>query len=503
MRLAARSAIALLGILPLASCGSFRDSLPQLEEVFDQLAQRETRNPVVVIHGILGSRLVERATDKVVWGAFTNESIDVDTPEGVRAVAVPLPGPGGAMAYDPTTAAVYPTGPVDAVDVDLLFGVVSIDVYGAILKALGVGGYYDKVSVGPEYADDHFTCFTYFYDWRRDNVENAIQLGRYLEETRGRIEVSARAKIEKLRADGSPEALADAQELADWLDEGFKFDVVAHSMGGLVARYYLRYGAHDLPADGSTPAVTWEGANEIDRLVLVGTPSLGAMDAFLQLVKGFDPGIFLPHYHHAILGTMPSIYQLLPRNRNRPLLEGEGDPLDLDLFDPDVWAANEWGLLDPESDDILEMLLPEASLEERHRRAREYLTWCLERAEHFHRALDLKPSVESPAEIKLFASDSIPTRARASMIRDRANRWVPYFDTDAAFTLGDGTVPRYSAIADLTFGARARETWLNAAVDWHDITFLPDDHVGLTQDPLFTTNLLSYLLEQPPRRLRR
>ena len=29
-----------------------------------------------------------------------------------------------------------------------------------------------------------------------------------------------------------------------------KFDIVAHSMGGLIARWYLRYGRADLQADG-------------------------------------------------------------------------------------------------------------------------------------------------------------------------------------------------------------------------------------------------------------
>src|SRR5436309_7239430 len=35
-------------------------------------------------------------------------------------------------------------------------------------------------------------------------------------------------------------------------------------MGGLLTRCYLRYGGQDLPADGSLPATTWEGARDED-----------------------------------------------------------------------------------------------------------------------------------------------------------------------------------------------------------------------------------------------
>ena len=36
-------------------------------------------------------------------------------------------------------------------------------------------------------------------------------------------------------------------------DAPVKFDIVAHSMGGIVARYAMMYGGADLPADGSLP----------------------------------------------------------------------------------------------------------------------------------------------------------------------------------------------------------------------------------------------------------
>ena len=47
-----------------------------------------------------------------------------------------------------------------------------------------------------------------------------------------------------------------------------KFDIIAHSMGGVLARYYLQYGSSDLPLDGSLPEVTWEGSKYIDKMIM-------------------------------------------------------------------------------------------------------------------------------------------------------------------------------------------------------------------------------------------
>ncbi len=491
----------LFASLFLAGCSSVRSGEPEVQELYREAAKRETRNPVVVIHGILGSRLVERATSKVVWGAFTNEAIDVETPQGARALALDMGAGSDAFSYDPKTADVYPTGPVGAIDVSLLFGVISVDVYAKILRSLGVGGYVDRVSVGPEYAEDHFTCHTFFYDWRRDNVQNAIALGQYLKKTRVRIDRSARLKVEALKSEGSQRSLREAKELEEWLEEGYRFDIVAHSMGGLIARYFLRYGAQDLPIDGSAHEVTWAGAEEVDRLVMVGTPNLGAMDAFNQLLNGFDLAFFLPTYHQAILGTMPAIYQLLPRNDNQLLRDEGGVVADIDLFDPDVWDREGWGLMDQDSEEGLKWLLPDVdTATKRRRRAKAHLAWCLKRAQRFNNSLDKDPETPCPAEIRLFAADTVPTLARGVVSRGEGGRAKIRFAGEETSELGDGTVPRFSATADRRFGKNQSATWLDSSVPWSSITFLPDDHLGLTANPLFTNNLLFFLLEQPPKR---
>ena len=58
---------------------------------------------------------------------------------------------------------------------------------------------------------------------------------------------------------------------------------------------------------------------------------------------------------------------------------------------------------------------------------------------------------------------------------------------------------RASALADES----AREDFapfLVSSVPWSSATFIPDDHVGLTSNPVFTNNVLHLLLEQAPQR---
>lgn len=491
---------ALLSVAMNACGGSPRLNNPLVRELYREAARREARNPVIVIHGILGARIEEHATKRSVWGAFTGDYADPETRDGARLVALPMQPPTSALAYDPSADAVGASGPLGALKVGFLFNVISVSVYADILRTLGIGGFRDRVVLDPgtpEYADDHFTCHTFFYDWRRDNVENAIQLGRFIRRTRADIDVKAAHKIETLRATGDAASLAQADELATWLASGYRFDLVAHSMGGLIAHYYLRYGEADLPADGSAPEVTWAGAREVDRLVQVGTPNFGAIDALRQLYEGFKPAFLLPRFHPAILGTMPSVYQLLPRTRHGVVIEPSGEVANADLLDPDLWVKNGWGLADPDGDRVLAWLLPdEKDAAARRRKAIEYMTWCLDRARRFHASVDQPASAPPRTRLYLFAADGEPTVARA-LLRQRGDRLVPTFTDPLCLMPGDITVPRYSALGDERTGSQYLP-WLTSPLPWTSVTFLSDDHVGLTRNPHFVDNLLFVLLETRP-----
>jgi pimeloyl-ACP methyl ester carboxylesterase len=489
-----------LAVLMVACSAAPRDRHPIVRDIYRTAARREARNPVIVIHGILGARLEERATKRTLWGAFTEDYADPETADGAALIALPLKAPGSALAYEPTSTPTGASGPLGALRLSFLFQIINVSVYADILRVLGIGGFRDPVAVDPgtpDYAEGHFTCFTFFYDWRRDNVENAIQLGRFIRERRQEIGRRAPARVAILRQKGDPESLREADEIEAWLQSGYRFDLVAHSMGGLIAHYYLRYGESDLPADGSAPEVTWAGAAEVDRLIQVGTPNFGAVDALRQLHGGFQPAFFLPKFSPALLGTMPSIYQLLPRTRHKVLLDEKGEVADADLLSPKLWQDNGWGLADPGQDRMLRWLLPDVKeADQRRNIAVAYQAWCLQRAAAFHAALD-QPATKVPVtKIYMFAADAEPTVSRAVLAR-RAGKLVPTFDRPECLLPGDITVPRYSTVADERTGS-ASQPWLVSPIPWTSVTFLADDHVGLTRNPQFVDNTLFILLDTPP-----
>jgi len=348
--------------------------------------------------------------------------------------------------------------------------------YVEILNSLGIGGYRDEsegLSGSVDYGTDHFTCFQYPYDWRRDIVESARALHEFLLEKRGGVQRQLSIRY----------GMADPQ---------VRFDIVAHSMGGLVARYYLRYGTADLPEDGSLPELTWAGAEMIQRVVLVGTPNAGVLRGVLDLVEGRNFGPLLPRYQPAVLGTFPGGYQLLPRSRHTPLVQdSNGEPLKLDIFDVEVWKRLQWGLADPEQDEVLQQLLPEVqSAQKRRAIALDHLAKCLERARRFMAALDLPAEPPPGTELHLLAGDSKPTDQTLSVNREtgevRGESRGP----------GDGVVLRSSALMD----ERRPEAWtrrLISPIHWSSVTFLSASHLGLTKDPAFTNNVLYLLLENP------
>ncbi len=446
---------------------------PQLGDIYGRIAQSPDaqRNPLIVIPGVLGSRLVDDASQRVVWGEFGGDGIDPSSANGARLLGLPMAE--GKPLRD-LTDAVNVQGVLDALEIRV-FGVpFGMSAYRDILVALGVGGYQEPAS-GPDdisYAGTSSNSFQFAYDWRRDNVENAQRLHHFI--------LGKKAEVEAARKKRFGDAAGPV-----------RFDIVAHSMGGLIARYYLQYGDADLPTDGSTPQLTWAGAANVERVVLVGTPNAGSIDAVENMVKGVVFSQALPRYQAAILGTMPGLYQLLPRSRHRPVIsEAERKPVD--IMDPKMWAHYRWGLLNPSQQYVVRQLLPnviDPALQQRI--AFEHVTKCLDRAKAFHTALDVRSKPPQGTSIHLIAGDAHATSAQLWLHADGSI-------SHASRLPGDGKVTRASALMDERYTEGAK--WsprLVSPITWSSVNFLFTDHLGLTRDPAFTDNVLYLLLEAP------
>ena len=100
------------------------------------------RNPVIVIPGILGSKLVDGETGRIVWGAFERGYADPRTDSGARLVSLPMRQ--GASLWS-LQDKVQPAGVLDRVRVNVVGLPVELNAYLRILGTLGVGGYRDEL----------------------------------------------------------------------------------------------------------------------------------------------------------------------------------------------------------------------------------------------------------------------------------------------------------------------------------------------------------------------
>lgn len=467
-----RPVLMLCGLFALAACLTRPDET--LRILYEQSAQyhKPDRNPVIVIPGILGTRLVDDASGRTVWGAFNNTSVDPSKRDDAQLLGLPI---ADEIFLQSIRDEVRPDGVLEQVRLSFLGIPLDIRAYVGILSSLGVGGYRDPAfGAGLDYGEDHFTCFQFPYDWRRDNVENAQLLKAFIDERKAYVREEYKRRFGIDKAD-------------------IKFDIVAHSMGGLLTRYYLRYGDQPLPEDGSLPDLNWAGAEDVERVILIGTPNAGAGDAFEQLINGYDPGKpVLPHYPAHVLGTFPSIYQLMPRARHqRVVWRDEAQTPVEDIFDPELWDRYGWGIMSDKKSttQFLSDSLPGVNeAYEQREIAKTFLASALGQAERFHASLDIPASPPEGLEIFLVAGDTEQTADRVGV--DQETGKVKFF----SYSPGDGTVTRYSALMDERVGAEWQPT-LISPIDWQGVNFIPADHIGLTSDRAFTNNMLYLLLE--------
>jgi pimeloyl-ACP methyl ester carboxylesterase len=443
---------------------------PDFVALYDRAAKQTAaqRNPVIVIPGILGSRLVDRETGTPIWGSFDDSFADPSTPEGARMTAFDM-SEGAALADLDGRADV--DGALEKIRGKVLGLPVELSAYNEIILTLGAGGYTGEL-LGANKVLDYgvnalSTCFQFPYDWRRSIPENAAKLDEFVQ-----------AVLRYARREAG-------------CAHNVKVDIVAHSMGGILARYFVAYGGADAPCASASPC--FAGAKDVEHLVMVGTPNAGSLEALRKLKIGLPRTPLTPSYSAQILATFPSMYQLLPRGRHGHVWVEERDRVRRvdDLLDLDLWERMSWGLADAAADEELAKLLPgEDTVAKRRVVAIDHLGKCLDEARRVQAALDAPAPCPPDLKVILFAGDAKATPSLA--VVGEGAKDALYVRTAA----GDGTVLRSSALMD----ERVGNDWVprvQSPIDWTQVVFLHTDHMGLTRSPTFTDNLLYLLLERP------
>ncbi|HEX9961267.1 MAG TPA: hypothetical protein VGB00_10065, partial [Pyrinomonadaceae bacterium] len=252
--------------------------------------------PVIIIPGLVGSELVNRETGEGVWFHLQRAKKD--------DLRLPV-SPNIARNRD------------NLVHGDILRNVKLVkflpetQIYERLIEALKADGYTEAKWDAPA-ATDVFYVFP--YDWRRDNVETARILTQ---------------KIQSLKIRSKQPNL--------------KFNVIAHSMGGLIARYAAMYGNMDLPAGTRRIVPNWSGARHFNKIFLVGTPNEGSLPSLNSLINGFSflgGGLNLPFIQNLTrfdIFTIPSIYQLLPQAGTLRAFDENLKPVEVDIYNPATW----------------------------------------------------------------------------------------------------------------------------------------------------------------------
>ena len=477
--------LALVMILPgcsLVRQQASRYPAADVQRIYATARANPERNPVILIHGFTGAKIVRTADGATVWGAFFTEDAPLpSSPDGLRAVALDIDGLTSPIhsedllhIRDDSHASEF----LERAHAGAVVAKVSFGIYASMVKMVESAGYAPCRRVDqPAPSSASPACFTFFYDWRQDNVGNAIALGHFIDEAKRQV-------------------AANRTEYGSQRTDPVRFDILAHSMGGLITRYYLRYGAQDVLGETSPP-ITWAGAEDISRAILIATPNFGAMHALKELITGVKYPVV--KYEQSLLATYVSLYQMLPREEHELWFDATGGLIPCSYMRADLWSDNQWGPFEEKQDRHLEVLFPDAETRaERVGRMAEFMDAAFERGRRFMAALDRHPETPPPTPLILFAADASPTLEHAVIAKDKNGRVIFQFKPRQKLNEpGDGRVTRVSALADERAVSDLRG-WLSSPIPWTQTFFLTDSHTSMFGNPTFQNNLLHLLLDQPP-----
>jgi len=435
------------------------DEQPDLKRLYEVSASERFQNPVIVIHGVFGARIRTTRDQQEIWPGNTSNLL-FSSYEDL------------ALDIDPVTLETR-TGRTEAYA--LFDRVGGHDYYGKIVKTLHDAGRYEAAITGRPQAATAHAYYVFVYDWRRDIARNAAKLDAFIEQIR-----------------------------RDYNMPKLKVDIVAHSMGALLTRYFIRYGKRDV-LDSDTFRPDNAGANKVRKVVLIGAPNMGSVSGLQYFLTGYKLGFgSIPT---EVMATMPGSYELLPHPARNWMITPAGVKADTKLYDIHTWKRFKWSVFDPDA---------RARIRSRFRspvEAAQYLrvldrffAMHLERARHFHMAMSV-PLKNSPVRYIVFGGDCELTPARCLIEKVRGKvviRLNPEKITNRVRGVnykklmlepGDGRVTKPSLLArnslDPSMPGSSRDVFPLAYS-----LFLCETHAELTGNISFQDNLLNILLLQ-------
>lgn len=374
------------------SCAILFVALFVLNSYGQKPASAGPKEPVIIIPGITGSDLWNKKTNKEVWVKLLRAKDD--------DIRLPM-SPNLASNRD-----LLETRDIVR-SVKIASFLPEIEIYEKLIYALETrGGYHEAKWDSPKKDDFQNTFYVFPYDWRRDNVESARLLIRKIE--------TLKAKLKK---------------------PNLKFNIIAHSMGGLIARYAAMYGDADIPTGPMQP--TWAGAKQFNKVFLLGTPNDGSILALKALLQGQTIATTIPlpifqSFSRFDAFTIPSIFQLLPSNGGLVVYDENFKPVKLDVYDPNTWDEYDWGIW--EDPDFKSEFSPEEQ-----KNAKAYFIAALNRAKKFQEAIRSFRPGNIPVDFYLIGGDCKDTPAAAVVLWDEKNKHWETMLKARSFTRTDGT----------------------------------------------------------------
>ena len=459
------------------SISSARDSSEAQES-----RQTTGKRPLIIVPGILNIELLNKHSGEKVWpSARRSSKDDVDLP----------------ITNNPlfSTDDLVPGQAIESTK--FLFFTSRITILGGLLRSLRAeGGYREGNWDTPAAGDDQDTFYTFTYDWRRDNVQVAQEFYRKL--------ASLKQKLNR---------------------PDLRFNVLAVSMGGLIARYTAMYGEADLPADGTLPPLTWAGAAHINEIYMLGVPNEGSAEAFAALLNGYSAtdgpnkkiSFFQKLFFHKLTRsdglTGVAVFQLMPHGQTVRFLDNDLKPIKIDIYDPADWKRLGWF---PSHDEKFrrKFFLASASrqsielAEIQERLLDRHLATILRRTKLFHQALDVPINDAVPVPLVAFLSDCKQTLNAIVVFTDEKRGWITLTSPKelkgsggqkisrreviaAMYADGDGRVTSASALGDNLTGPRRPD--YRTMLPIVDGVYACADHRSLANDMLVHNNLLKRL----------